>query len=63
MKTITTLLTLSTLATLTASAEPALTIYNQNFAVVRDTVGAQPESRAQRSPLRRRHRAGGTGIL
>ena len=25
-------------ATLTATAEPALTIYNQNFAVVRDTV-------------------------
>ncbi len=34
MKTITLLLA----ATFTASAEPALTIYNQNFAVVRDTV-------------------------
>ena len=37
MKTILLLTALSTLA-LTASAEPALTIYNQNFAVVRDTV-------------------------
>src|ERR1022692_1219221 len=31
-------LTLLAAATLTATAEPALTIYNQNFAVVRDTV-------------------------
>jgi hypothetical protein len=37
MKTITALVTLSALA-LAAQAEPALTIYNQNFAVVRDTV-------------------------
>ena len=37
MKTIHLLTALSTLA-LAASAEPALTIYNQNFAVVRDTV-------------------------
>lgn len=37
MKTIPVLFALSTLA-LAASAEPALTIYNQNFAVVRDTV-------------------------
>jgi hypothetical protein len=37
MKTLSVLLTLSSL-TLAASAEPALTIYNQNFAVVRDTV-------------------------
>jgi hypothetical protein len=37
MKTLPVLLTLSSL-TLAASAEPALTIYNQNFAVVRDTV-------------------------
>jgi hypothetical protein len=37
MKTITALLALCTL-TFAAIAEPALTIYNQNFAVVRDTV-------------------------
>jgi hypothetical protein len=37
MKTIPALITLSALA-LTAGAQPALTIYNQNFAVVRDTV-------------------------
>jgi hypothetical protein len=34
----TTLLSLALLAALSAAAEPALTIYNQNFAVVRDTV-------------------------
>jgi len=33
-----TILLLTALSTLVASAEPALTIYNQNFAVVRDTV-------------------------
>ncbi|MCX6896149.1 MAG: hypothetical protein NTZ16_11750, partial [Verrucomicrobia bacterium] len=38
MKTLTTLLTLGAAAALTASAQPSLTIYNQNFAVVRDTV-------------------------
>ncbi len=38
MKTLTTLLTLGAAATCTGLAEPALTIYNQNFAVVRDTV-------------------------
>ncbi len=37
MKTIPVLLTLSTLV-LAANAQPALSIYNQNFAVVRDTV-------------------------
>jgi hypothetical protein len=37
MKTIPVLIALSTLA-FAAAAEPALTIYNQNFAVVRDTV-------------------------
>src|SRR5450432_596629 len=37
MKTFTVLIALSIL-TLSASAEPALTIYNQNFAVVRDSV-------------------------
>ena len=37
MKSIPTLITIAAL-TLTASAQPALTIYNQNFAVVRDTV-------------------------
>ena len=37
MKTLTSLAALSAL-TLAAGAEPALTIYNQNFAVVRDTV-------------------------
>lgn len=36
MKTLTTLLTLG--AALAVSAQPSLTIYNQNFAVVRDTV-------------------------
>jgi len=38
MKTITSLLAIGAAVTLTASAQPALTIYNQNFAVVRDTV-------------------------
>ena len=38
MKRLTSILCLGTVATLTALAEPALTIYNQNFAVVRDTV-------------------------
>ena len=38
MKTLAIILTLGAAATLTALAEPALTIYNQNFAVVRDTV-------------------------
>ena len=38
MKTLTTLLTLGAAAALTASAQPSLTLYNQNFAVVRDTV-------------------------
>jgi hypothetical protein len=37
MKTLSTLVALSAL-TLSAGAQPALTIYNQNFAVVRDTV-------------------------
>jgi hypothetical protein len=38
MKTFASALCLSTAATLAACAEPALTIYNQDFAVVRDTV-------------------------
>jgi hypothetical protein len=38
MKIIASLLCLGTAMTLAASAQPALTIYNQNFAVVRDTV-------------------------
>ena len=38
MKRLASILCLGTAATLTALAEPALTIYNQNFAVVRDTV-------------------------
>ncbi|MDD5138931.1 MAG: hypothetical protein PHY43_01570 [Verrucomicrobiales bacterium] len=38
MKTLTSVLFLGAAATLAASAQPALTIYNQNFAVVRDTV-------------------------
>ena len=38
MKKSLTALTVAGLLTLPASAEPALTIYNQNFAVVRDTV-------------------------
>ena len=38
MKTLATILTLGAAATLTALAQPSLTIYNQNFAVVRDTV-------------------------
>ena len=38
MKTLTTLLSFGAAAALTASAQPSLTIYNQNFAVVRDTV-------------------------
>ncbi len=38
MKTITSVLSLGAAATLAVSAQPALTIYNQNFAVVRDTV-------------------------
>ena len=38
MKTLAIILTLGAAAMLTAVAQPALTIYNQNFAVVRDTV-------------------------
>jgi hypothetical protein len=38
MKTILSIFSLVAAATLAASAQPALTIYNQNFAVVRDTV-------------------------
>lgn len=38
MKTLASILSLGAAATLVATAEPALTIYNQNFAVVRDTV-------------------------
>src|SRR5476651_1562137 len=38
MKTLASVLFLGAAATLVASAQPALTIYNQNFAVVRDTV-------------------------
>ena len=38
MKTLTSVLFFGAAATLAASAQPALTIYNQNFAVVRDTV-------------------------
>ena len=38
MKTLASILLLGAAATLAASAQPALTIYNQNFAVVRDTV-------------------------
>jgi hypothetical protein len=38
MKTLASVLFLGAAATLAASAQPALTIYNQNFAVVRDTV-------------------------
>ena len=38
MKTFAVLLSCGTAATLTALAQPALTIYNQNFAVVRDSV-------------------------
>jgi hypothetical protein len=38
MKTLALILFLGAAATLAASAQPALTIYNQNFAVVRDTV-------------------------
>jgi hypothetical protein len=38
MKTFASILFLGAAATLAASAQPALTIYNQNFAVVRDTV-------------------------
>ena len=38
MKTLASVLFLGAAATLTASAEPALTIYNQDFAVVRDMV-------------------------
>jgi hypothetical protein len=38
MKTLASVLSLGVAATLAASAQPALTIYNQNFAVVRDTV-------------------------
>lgn len=38
MKTLASVLFLGAAAALTALAEPALTIYNQNFAVVRDTV-------------------------
>ena len=38
MKTIASLLALGAAVALTASAQPALTIYNQNFAVVRDSV-------------------------
>ncbi|HTI99459.1 MAG TPA: hypothetical protein VL527_11305, partial [Dongiaceae bacterium] len=38
MKTFALFAALGAAATLTAAAEPALTIYNQNFAVVRDTV-------------------------
>jgi len=38
MKTLATLLSLGAAATLAAFAQPALTIYNQDFAVVRDTV-------------------------
>ena len=38
MKTLASVLFLGAAATLAAFAQPALTIYNQNFAVVRDTV-------------------------
>jgi hypothetical protein len=38
MKTLASLFFLGSVASLTAFAQPALTIYNQNFAVVRDTV-------------------------
>jgi hypothetical protein len=38
MKTLATILALGAAATLTAPAQPSLTIYNQNFAVVRDSV-------------------------
>ena len=38
MKTLASILSLGAAVTLVASAQPALTIYNQNFAVVRDTV-------------------------
>src|SRR5476651_1417491 len=38
MKTLASVLFLGAAATLVASAQPALTIYNQDFAVVRDTV-------------------------
>jgi hypothetical protein len=38
MKTLASVLSLGIAATIAASAQPALTIYNQNFAVVRDTV-------------------------
>jgi len=38
MKTIASLLAIGVVVTLAASAQPALTIYNQNFAVVRDSV-------------------------
>ncbi len=38
MKILASIFCLGTVATLVASAQPALTIYNQNFAVVRDTV-------------------------
>ena len=38
MKTLASILFLGAAASLAASAQPALTIYNQNFAVVRDTV-------------------------
>ena len=38
MKTLASVLSIGAVASLTAFAQPALTIYNQNFAVVRDTV-------------------------
>src|SRR5450755_5099241 len=38
MKILASILTLGAAMTLASSAQPALTIYNQNFAVVRDTV-------------------------
>ena len=38
MKTLASIIFLGATAAITASAQPALTIYNQNFAVVRDTV-------------------------
>ena len=44
MKTIASILTLGAAATLTAFAQPSLTIYNQNFAVVRDTVALDLEA-------------------
>ncbi len=56
------LLALPLATTAAFCAEPALTIYNQDFAVVRDTVPLDLQGRGQRRALHRNHHPPGAGL-